>query len=147
MTLVMALLACAALLFVAAIGLLLAELAVWSRSSFPLVGSGSSDACADSLLRAVLDPCEYQQLTKRGYLDVQSPSDAQRIYRIPAHDGLVRMYEGGVAVRELCVQPVEPLPGADVIAMHKLMIQGEEQLYLISARHFAATVPHERYRP
>jgi hypothetical protein len=47
----------------------------------------------------------------------------------------------------LCVQPVEPLPSADVIAMHKLMIQGEEQLYLISARHFAATVPHERYRP
>jgi hypothetical protein len=33
----------------------------------------------------------------------------------------------------LCMQPVEPLPINDVIALHKLMIEGNEQGYLACA--------------
>ena len=137
------------LLFVTSVGLLLTWLStVLQAGIFPGVNlRGTSDECAEALLRDVLDEQEYQQLTQRGYLDVKSPSDAKRIYRIPSRDGLVRMYQDGAAVSELCLQPVEPLPRADVIALHKLMIQGDEQEYLTRARHFAATHPNQRYRP
>ena len=137
------------LLFVASVVLLLICLStLLQRGIFPGMNlRGTSDECAEALLRDVLDEQEYQQLTQRGYLDVNSPSDAKRVYRIPAREGLVRMYQNGAAVRELCLQPVEPLPRADVIALHKLMIQGDEQEYLTRARHFAATRPNQRYRP
>lgn len=102
---------------------------------------------AEALLRAVLDEAEYQQLTKCGYFDLRSPADAERIYRIPRYCGLVRMYEHGVAARELCVQPDEPLPTADILAMHKLMIQGNEQEYLTCARKYMPVYPNLRYRP
>lgn len=102
---------------------------------------------AEALLRAVLDESEYQQLTKRGYFDLRSPTEPERIYRIPRYCGLVRMYEHGVVARELCVQPVEPLPTADVIAMHKIMIQGNEEEYLACARKYLPMYPKLRYRP
>lgn len=98
---------------------------------------------AERLLRSLLDEHEYRQLMKRGYLDVASPSDAHRFYRIPLFIGRVRVYERGRAVLDLCVQPVEPLPSADVVAMHKLMIQGNEQEYLACANHF----PHSSCFP
>lgn len=102
---------------------------------------------AEALLRGVLDEAEYQQLTKCGYFDLRSPSEVERIYRIPRYCGLVRMYEHGVAVRELCVQSVEPLPTADILVMHKIMIQGNEQEYLACARKYLPTYPNLRYRP
>jgi hypothetical protein len=102
---------------------------------------------AETLLRDVLDEREYSLLRKRGYLDISSPTDDQRIYRIPRHAGLVRVYERGIAVRELCVQPAEPLPSADVVAMHKLMIQACEEEYLGRARSFPSLIPNQRYRP
>ncbi|MGH2517320.1 MAG: hypothetical protein ACRDHP_16855 [Ktedonobacterales bacterium] len=138
-----------ALLFLALAALIVVEMSQWSRMGdrAGLRLRVTPAEYAEALLRDVLDECEYQQLKQRGYLDVTSPTDAQRIYRIPAHVGLVRMYEHGVAVRELCIQPVEPLPGADVIALHKLMIRGDEQEYLIRARHFATMRPNQRYRP
>lgn len=148
-TLVILMLGGIALLFMAVVGLILVELSWWSRKGthegVPLRATPAERA--EALLRDVLDESEYQQLTKRGYLDVRSPTDAQRIYRIPAYIGLVRMYEHGVAVRELCIQPADPLPSADVIAMHKLMIQGDEQAYLARARQFATMRPNQRYRP
>ncbi|HLJ82089.1 MAG TPA: hypothetical protein VKT52_11415 [Ktedonobacterales bacterium] len=138
-----------ALLFLAAVVMVFVELSLWSRQGTRMGVRLRVVAAerAEALLRDVLDEREYQQLTRRGYLDVTSPTDAQRIYRIPAHVGLVRMYEHGVAVRELCVQPVEPLPSADVIAMHKLMIQGNEQEYLARARQFTPMRTNQRYRP
>lgn len=102
---------------------------------------------AEGLLRAVLDDDEYEQLTKRGYFDLRSPSEAERIYRIPRYCGLVRMYEHGVVARELCVQSVDPLPTADILAMHKIMIQGNEQEYLAYARKYPPTYRNLRYRP
>jgi hypothetical protein len=45
---------------------------------------------------------------------------------------------------ELCLQPVEPLPEGDVVLMHKLMIEANEQEYLRTANHF---VPDTIFHP
>ena len=132
------------LLFLLVGGVTVVELSRWSRA----VSSADTSVCqrttlrdtpayhAEALLRDVLDAQEYEQLTKRAYIEVTSPTDPGRVYRIPRSPGLVRVYDHGVAVRDLCIQPVDYLPSADVIAMHKLMIQGAEHEYLARARHF-----------
>jgi hypothetical protein len=102
---------------------------------------------AEALLRDVLDDREYRQLKERGYLDVRSPADTQRIYRVPAYAGLVLMFERGVAACQLCLQPVDALPGPDLIVMHKLMIEGDEPEYLRRARQHQPMQPNQRYRP
>ena len=99
-----------------------------------------------ALLKDVLDVHEFEQWTRQGYLDISSPDDAQRIYRIRRADGLVRVYERGKAVRALCLQPVEPLPSNDLVVLHKLMIQGNEQEYLHMANQYPALFP-DLYRP
>ncbi|HEY7832933.1 MAG TPA: hypothetical protein VIG30_05135 [Ktedonobacterales bacterium] len=105
----------------------------------------SADGRARALMREMLSEAEYQQLTKFGYLEVSSPNNAERVYRIPGAGGLVRVYERGTAIMELCLQPVEPLPEGDVIVLHKLMIQGNEQEYLAKANHFAPGIISLRY--
>jgi hypothetical protein len=97
----------------------------------------SAEGRARMLLREMLSDGEYQQLTKFGYLEVASPTHEQRVYRIPSAGGLVRVYERGTAIMELCLQPAEALPDGDVVVLHKLMIQGNEQEYLAKANHFA----------
>jgi hypothetical protein len=114
-----------------------APLPHWSRWRASVGEHLSADGRARALLREMLSEGEYQQLTKFGYLEVSSPSNDQRVYRIPGAGGLVRVYERGTAVMELCLQSTEPLPDGDVIVLHKLMIQGNEQEYLAKANHFA----------
>jgi hypothetical protein len=97
----------------------------------------SADSRAKILLREMLSEPQYQQLLKFGYLEVSSPTYDNRIYRIPGAGGLVKVYERGNAIMELCLQPAEPLPDSDVVVMHKLMIEGNEQEYLQKANHFA----------
>jgi len=97
----------------------------------------SAEGRAKALLREMLSDSQYQQLLKFGYLEVTSPSIDNRVYRIPGSGGLVKVYERGCAVMELCLQPAEPLPDSDVVVMHKLMIEGNEQEYLQKANHFA----------
>ena len=97
----------------------------------------SAESRAKVLLREMLSEGQYQQLIKFGYLEVPSPSIENRIYRIPGSGGLVKVYEKGNAVMELCLQPAEPLPDGDVVVMHKLMIEANEQEYLQKANHFA----------
>ncbi len=92
---------------------------------------------ARNLLREMLSPAEYQQIARCGYLDVKSASFEQRIYRVPATGGLVKVIDRGCPVMELCLQSVEPLPEGDVVLMHKLMIEGNEQEYLQRANRFA----------
>ncbi len=96
---------------------------------------------AEALLRELLDAHEYQQVRKQGYVEVVSPSNAQRIYRIPRFLGRVSVYEGGHVVRELCIHPVELIPSADIVVMHKLMIQGDEEQYLALANQFPTLLP------
>jgi hypothetical protein len=52
----------------------------------------------------------------------------------------VRVYERGIAVCNLCVQPIDSLPSDDVVVMHKLMIQGSEREYLAQANQFMLSV-------
>jgi hypothetical protein len=98
------------------------------------------------LLREMLSPNEYQQLVKYGYVEIASPGFEQRVYRIPGGGGLVKVFDRGCAVMELCLQPTEPLPDGDVVVMHKLMIQGNESEYLQRANHFAPGIISLRYQ-
>jgi len=135
------------LMLLVGIWLLFLLLAVYYLSQAPFFGIHrwresvtehlSAEGRARALLREMLSESEYQQLTKFGYLEVISPGYDQRIYRIPGAGGLVRVYERGTAIMELCLQPSEPLPDGDVVVLHKLMIQGNEQEYLAKANHFA----------
>lgn len=98
-----------------------------------------------ALLREMLSEHEYQQLARHGYVDVVSPSRASRVYRIPCFAGRVRIYEQGRPVAELCVQPSIPLPSKDVIVMHKLMIEANEQGYLARANEIPLLLPRQFY--
>jgi hypothetical protein len=96
----------------------------------------ASEQRAEVLLRDLLNQSQLHQLRRRGYLDVPSPSRANRTYRIPRSRDQVRVYEGGRLIERLCVQAVEPVPTGDVVVMHKLMIEGNEDEYLRLANHF-----------
>src|SRR5579864_3856747 len=65
----------------------------------------SAESRAKALLREMLSEGQYQQLIKFGYLEICSPSIDNRVYRIPGSGGLVKVYERGCAVMELCLQP------------------------------------------
>lgn len=92
---------------------------------------------AANLLRDVLTPEQCHQLLWHGYLEVQSPSAAGRVYRVPrVQGGFVQVIEDGRAVMRLCVQPIERLPEADVIVLHKLMIEANEEHYLQNANKY-----------
>jgi hypothetical protein len=91
---------------------------------------------AMALLREMLSPEEFRQLTWLGYVDVPSPTDRNRSYRVPRTRGYVQVLDGGRAVMRLCLQPTERIPDADVVLMHKLMIEGNEASYLDKANKF-----------
>jgi hypothetical protein len=95
-----------------------------------------SERRAMSLLREMLSSEEFRQLTWLGYVDVPSPSDRNRTYRVPRTRGYVQVIDGGRAVMRLCLQPTERIPDADVVLLHKLMIEGNETAYLDKANKF-----------
>jgi hypothetical protein len=134
------------LLFVVIIVFLLCRAPNGGLAPRPLAGVGrrsewrEAQERAEALLRHVLTEDEYRQLDRRGFLEVQSPSRHRRTYRIPRHQGQVKVYEGGVPVMALCVQAVEPIPDGDTILMHKLMIEGNEAEYLRVANRFEPTL-------
>lgn len=99
---------------------------------------------AEALLAEMLPEDEYQQLARRGYLEVPSPSTPDRVYRVPKYRGRVHVYEKGKPVVSLCVQPERLVPDADVVLIHKLMIQGDEAEYLRLANRFEIT-PFRHY--
>jgi len=108
-----------------------------------------ADERAALLLRRYLTDDEYEQFRRSAYVDVRSPRDPDRWYRIPARPDmdLVWMYQGGRVVRRLCVQPVaQRLPAADLVLMHKFYIQVDEELYLATARRYPATPIRELAR-
>jgi len=88
---------------------------------------------ANELLRSVLTREQYRQLIKRGYLDIPSPRDPECIYRVPQAQGLVGVIERGRRKMSLCLQPLELVPDADMVVMHKLMIEADEETYLQTA--------------
>ena len=111
----------------------------WSRT--PRVTWREAHARAETLLKEMLTVAEYDQLGERGYLDVPSPSEPTRTYRVPRGGGRVAIVEGGAEIESLCVTPVDSLPPGDVVLVHKLMIEGDEQEYLRRANRYRLRVP------
>jgi len=97
---------------------------------------------AETLLQEMLSPEQGRDLEHRGYLEIPSPSRQGRVYRIPRGRGMVSVYEDGRAIMSLCVQPVEWIPAADVVLMHKLMIEANEEDYLKTANQFEPGYPY-----
>jgi hypothetical protein len=97
---------------------------------------------AESLLQEVLSHQEGQGLEERGYLEIPSPNRAGRVYRVPKGRGMVSVFEDGRAVMSLCVQPVEWIPAGDIVLMHKLMIEANEEEYLRTANQFEPGYPY-----
>src|SRR5215211_2692024 len=52
---------------------------------------------ADMLLEELLTTSEYQQLNERRYLEVVSPSNPERAYRLPRAPGRVAVFERGAS--------------------------------------------------
>lgn len=99
-------------------------------------GWSRAERRATDLLRDVLTPEQFHQLLWRGYLEVPSPTAPQRVYRVPRAKGYVQVIENGKAIMRLCLQPVECLPDADVVVLHKLMIEANEENYLQKANKY-----------
>ena len=129
---------------VASVGLILAlgELIPHSLSGRP-----GAKRRAGELLRAVLTPDQCGHLMQRGHIDIASPSDPERIYRVPKGPGRVQVREKGRLTMWLCLQPLERVPEADLLVMHKLMIEADEQTYLRKANRFSPTFWEMRERP
>jgi hypothetical protein len=99
-------------------------------------GLSSAERRATSLMREMLTAEQCRQLIWRGYVEIPSPSTTERIYRVPRTRGYVQVIEHGQAVMRLCIQPVEYLPDADVVVLHKLMIEANEEFYLQKANKY-----------
>jgi hypothetical protein len=66
-----------------------------------------------------------------------------RTYRIPRGPGQVLVLEHDRVTERLCVQPASGgLPEADVVLMHKLLIEADEETYLHTANHFPRSIWH-----
>lgn len=91
---------------------------------------------AEQVVRSVLTVGEYEQLKIKGYLEIPSPGYPNRVYRIPPGAGMVAVLEGGRCVERLCAQSTSSIPEREVVVIHKLMIEANEQEYLKLANHF-----------
>ena len=109
---------------------------VWLILQPYLKGWSRAERRATDLLRDILTPEQFRQLLWRGYLEIPSPTEPRRVYRVPRSKGYVQVIENGRAVMRLCLQPVECLPDADVVVLHKLMIEANEETYLQKANKY-----------
>jgi len=105
----------------------------------------AAQARAEELLIGVIGVEGFRDLKQRGYLEVPSPTISNRIYRIPSTRGQVEVIEDDLVVMKLCVVPTKALPDGDVVLMHKLMIEANEDYYLRVANRFGP-VPYSFYR-
>jgi len=99
-------------------------------------GWSRAERQATTLLHDMLTPEQLHQLIWRGYLEIPSPTEPRRTYRVPKNKGYVQVIENGHATMRLCLQPAEYLPDADVIVIHKLMIEADEEAYLQKANKY-----------
>jgi hypothetical protein len=91
---------------------------------------------ANELLRSVLTRAQYRQLMWHCYVDIKSSRDPECFYRVPRYPGLVGMIEQGRRKADLCLGPLEWVPDADIVVIHKLMIEADEETYLQTANRF-----------
>ncbi|MBE3559184.1 MAG: hypothetical protein IMW89_08170 [Ktedonobacteraceae bacterium] len=109
---------------------------VWLLLQPYLKGWSRAERRAADLLRDTLTPEQFHQLLWRGYLEVPSPTEPRRVYRVPRTRGYVQVIENGRVIMRLCLQPVEYLPDADLVVLHKLMIEANEETYLQKANKY-----------
>jgi hypothetical protein len=102
-----------------------------------------SEIRAERLLREILGAEQFHSLDTWGYLEIMSPSRPNRIYLVPYGRELVHVLEDGKVVMTLCVQPAEWLPVGDVVLMHKLMIEANEEDYLKIANQIKPGYPYD----
>jgi hypothetical protein len=110
-------------------------LATWITTRY-VWSTSKAERCATRLMREILSPQEMHQLFWHGYVDIPSTLAPQRVYRVPRSNGYVQVRENGRIVMGLCLQPVERLPRADIVILHKLMIEAQEESYLQTANKF-----------
>lgn len=99
-------------------------------------GWSRAERRASHLLRDLLTHEQFRQLFWYGYLEIPSPTAPHRVYRVPHHSGYVQVFEHGHAIMRLCLQPVESLPDGDLVVLHKLMIEANEETYLQKANKY-----------
>ena len=115
----------------------LGSLLLWRLTRDSNLMRSEANRRANELLRSVLTREQYDQLTRKGYLDIKSPRDPGCMYRVPRRQGLVKVIEQGRHKANLCLQPREAVPDDDIVVIHKLMIEADEETYLQAANTFA----------
>lgn len=91
---------------------------------------------AHELVSLMLNREQLAQLNGLGFIELRSRLITGRTYRVPRRRGQVQVYEQGHHAGSLCIQPTRWVPDADVLLMHKLMIEGNEAEYLRTANFF-----------
>jgi len=109
---------------------------VWLIVQPYVKGWSRAERRAANLLRDTLTAEQFRQLIWRGYVEIPSPAEPQRVYRVPKSRGYVQVIENGHPTMRLCLQPVECLPDADIVVLHKLMIEANEEIYLQKANKY-----------
>jgi hypothetical protein len=99
-------------------------------------GRRRAERRAQQMLADVLAPAELQELQRQGFLRVRSPQWQNRVYYIPRHQGMVAVYQDGALLERLCVSSATYVPEGDLVVLHKLMIEANEDEYLRVANHF-----------
>jgi len=84
---------------------------------------------AAALVRQVLSQDEQAQLRRDGFLEVPSQEVSGRTYRIPRRGSPVAVLEPDGNVRYLCLQPETPVAPAELVVVHKLLLEGAEGDY------------------
>jgi hypothetical protein len=98
----------------------------------------TAEARSWSMLHSLLSQPELDQISHRGYLEIPSQIHPLRVYRVASRPGLVYVYEKGMLACRLCVGATDYLPSGDVILLHKLMIECDEEYYLRTANELPA---------
>jgi len=88
---------------------------------------------AEALLQSILTAEEYGRYRSLGYLEVVSRCHPGRVYRISQDGKSLTSHENGRFSASYCIGPVERVPSADAVAVHKLMLEGAERDYLTLA--------------
>jgi hypothetical protein len=99
---------------------------------------------AQQLVRDILTPKELEQLALHGHLEVASRLYSGRVYRIPETPGIVRVSEYDVPMGRLCLVPARNVPDAELIVIHKLLLEGDETEYLARANYLWPRPPQAR---
>jgi hypothetical protein len=115
------------------LGVVAVLLVVWLVLS--TFGQRRAEQRAAALVRQLLSDAELRQLDELGYLDVRSRSTPSRIYRVPATPGRVTVFESGVPIVRLCLQPTRGIPNHEHVLVHKLLLEGAEDDYCARANH------------